>query len=45
MRAGKASVITYIIITVTETSILLDSSHKLGVDVIVTATGLKASDG
>jgi len=41
MRAGKASVVTGTITTVTETGILLTSGQKLDADIIVTATGLK----
>lgn len=41
MRAGKASVVTDTITTVTENSIQLASGKTLDADVIVTATGLK----
>lgn len=41
MRAGKASVVTDTITTVTETGIQLASGKTLDADVIVTATGLK----
>jgi len=41
MRAGKASVVTDTITTVTETGIQLASGQTLDADVIVTATGLK----
>ena len=41
MRAGKASVVTDTITTVTETGIQLASGQTLETDMIVTATGLK----
>ena len=41
MRAGKASVVTDIITTVTETGIQLASGREIECDIIVTATGLK----
>ena len=41
MRAGKASVVTDAIATVTETGIQLSSGRTLDADIIVTATGLK----
>ncbi len=41
MRAGKASVVTDTIATVTETGIQLASGQTLDADMIVTATGLK----
>ena len=45
MRAGKASVITDTIATVTETGIQLISGQTLDADIIVTATGLKLKTG
>lgn len=41
LRAGKASVVTDTITTVTETGIRLASGQTLETDIIVTATGLK----
>ena len=41
MRAGKASVVTDTITTVTETGIQLTSGTMLDADIIITATGLK----
>ena len=41
MRAGKASVVTETITTVTETGIQLASGQTLETDIIVTATGFK----
>lgn len=41
MRAGKASVVTDTITTVTETGIQLTSGTTLDTDIIITATGLK----
>ena len=45
MRAGKASVVTDTIATVTETGIQLASGQTLDADMIVTATGLKLKTG
>lgn len=45
MRAGKASVVTDTIATVTETGIQLTSGQTLDADIIVTATGLKLKTG
>ena len=41
MRAGKASVVTDTIATVTDTGVRLTSGQTLDADIIVTATGLK----